>query len=115
VITNLENIFIKTNVLTQFWVKYGQTQTFGLKMPFKNEPQWVCPYLTQNWVETTQHFLECNVTHTSYLHHMDYLFTKTVKVYVKLFVCNLLNIHKLSCTVTTSASVNPLVKTSSEN
>jgi len=20
----------------------------------------VCPYLTQNWVKTTQHFLECN-------------------------------------------------------
>jgi len=20
---------------------------------------WVCPYFTQNWVKTTQHFLEC--------------------------------------------------------
>jgi len=21
---------------------------------------WVCLYLTQNWVKTTQHFLECS-------------------------------------------------------
>jgi len=31
-------------------------------MLFKNVPLpngWVCPYLTQNWVKTTQHFLEC--------------------------------------------------------
>jgi len=24
-----------------------------------NPAFWVCPYLTQNWVKTTQHFLEC--------------------------------------------------------
>jgi len=23
----------------------------------------VCPYLTQNWVKTTQHFLECDDIH----------------------------------------------------
>jgi len=23
---------------------------------------WVCPYFTQNWVKTTQHFLECTFT-----------------------------------------------------
>jgi len=25
-----------------------------------NPAFWVCPYLTQNWVKTTQHFLECS-------------------------------------------------------
>jgi len=28
----------------------------------KNEPNgWVCPYLTQSWVKTTQQFLECRI------------------------------------------------------
>jgi len=32
----------------------GQTQTLGY---LKMKPNgWVCPYLTQNWVKTTQHF-----------------------------------------------------------
>jgi len=26
--------------------------------------QWVCPQFTQNWVKTTQHFLECNEAYT---------------------------------------------------
>jgi len=47
-------------VLTQFWVKCGQTQPLGKKCNLKIKPNgWVCPYFTQNWVKTTQHFLEC--------------------------------------------------------
>jgi len=38
---------------------------------------WVCPYFTQNWVKTTQHFLECVllvfflslITNVNFLHH----------------------------------------------
>jgi len=26
-----------------------------------NPNGWVCPYFTQNWVKTTQHFLECTI------------------------------------------------------
>jgi len=30
---------------------------------------WVCPYLTQTWVETTQHFfLECRNTRFTFSH-----------------------------------------------
>jgi len=48
-------------ILTKFWVKYGQTQPLGyiFKLYF-NPIGWVCPYFTQNWVKTTQHFLECS-------------------------------------------------------
>jgi len=38
-------------VLTQLWVKF-------LHYIF-NPTFRVCPYLTQNWVKTAQHFLEC--------------------------------------------------------
>jgi len=39
-------------VLTQFWVKYGQTQLLGYIFKLVH-------ILPQNWVKTTQHFLEC--------------------------------------------------------
>jgi len=42
--------------------KIWTNTNIGLKMSLKNQPNgWVCPYLTQSWVKTTQHFLECNV------------------------------------------------------
>jgi len=37
------------------------------KLSFKNVTQWVCPYLTQNWVKTTQHFLECKKGYFKYI------------------------------------------------
>jgi len=44
--------------------KCGQTQTLGYIFKLHSEPkEWVCPYFTQNWVKTTQHFLECNKNH----------------------------------------------------
>jgi len=44
-------------VLTQFWAKYGQTQPLGYILNYIFLPNvWVCPYLAQNWVKTTQHF-----------------------------------------------------------
>jgi len=46
-------------VLTQFWVKYGQTQPLGYILNCIFNPMIeFFPYLTQNWVKTTQHFLE---------------------------------------------------------
>jgi len=45
--------------LTQFWVKYGQTQPLGYIFKLHGFVR-VCPYFTQNWVQTTQHFLECD-------------------------------------------------------
>jgi len=39
--------------------KIGTNPAIGLKCNLKMEPNgWVCSYLTQNWVKTTQHFLE---------------------------------------------------------
>jgi len=32
-------------------------RNLGLKMESNGQ---VCPYLTQTWIETAQHFLECN-------------------------------------------------------
>jgi len=29
-------------------------------MTFLTQPIWVCPYLTQIWIKTTQHCLECS-------------------------------------------------------
>jgi len=40
-------------ILSQKWTN----SNIVLKMLFKNVTQWL--YLTQNWVETIQHFLEC--------------------------------------------------------
>jgi len=61
----LKMLGFKTN-LGQIWTN----PNVGLKMPFKILTQvqlslstviFVITYLTQIWVETTQHFLECNM------------------------------------------------------
>jgi len=46
-------------ILGQIWTN----PNVGLKNAINkfNPNSWVCPYLTQNWVKTTQHFLECRV------------------------------------------------------
>jgi len=41
-------------ILGQIWTN----SNIGLKMQFKNVTKWLI-YLTQKWVKTTQHFLEC--------------------------------------------------------
>jgi len=44
-------------------VKICTNSTLGWKCNFEMQPSgWVCPYLTQRWVKTTQHFLECTNT-----------------------------------------------------
>jgi len=40
-------------VLTQVWVKYGQTQPLGYIFNYIFNPMFG---LTQSWVKTTQHF-----------------------------------------------------------
>ncbi len=55
-------------VSAQLWVKYGLTQLLRKKFNVKIYPNgWVSPYLTQSWVETTQHFLECNTLNFEFM------------------------------------------------
>jgi len=41
-------------ILGQIWTN----PIVGLKNAYTKPNSWVCSYLTQHWVKTTQHFLE---------------------------------------------------------
>jgi len=61
-------------ILGKIWTN----PAIGLKKAFKKEFNgWVCPYLTQNWVKTTQHFfrvLPCLVETVIHFFFIFYFF-----------------------------------------
>jgi len=50
--------------LGQIWTNPAVGLNFVKFLHYIFNPTFrVCPYLTQNWVKTTQHFLECTFSH----------------------------------------------------
>lgn len=50
-------MYFSTIIVTQYWIKYGQTQALGLMckvslVVIKKLQFWVCPYLTETlWLQ----------------------------------------------------------------